>query len=83
MTLMLMQKTTPSEPWKVPEKTPVRQKTLNPTWNHRMIFTIALDSSQAVVAPDKIIAIMYGSAANIPVLIVSSNVAQLRLEPDF
>ena len=68
-----MQKLTPSdEPWKVPDKTPVRPKTLNPTWNTRMMFTTALDSAQAVAAPDKVIAIVCGTAPFIvPILILS------------
>jgi hypothetical protein len=54
----MMQKATPAEPWKVSEKTPVQKKTINPTWNHRMTFSIALDSTQIVAAPDKVHAIM-------------------------
>jgi hypothetical protein len=56
---MAMQKTAPSEPWKARDKTPVQKKTLNPIWNHCMVFPVALDSAQAVVAPDKVLAIMY------------------------
>jgi hypothetical protein len=60
---MTMQKSSPPEPWKVRDKTPVQKKTLNPTWNHCMVFPVALDSAQAVVAPDKVLAIMYGSSS--------------------
>jgi hypothetical protein len=60
---MILQRTTPSEPWKVRDRTPVQKKTINPTWNHCMIFPIALDSSQSVVAPDKVHAVMCCSAS--------------------
>lgn len=56
---MVQQKAAPAEPWKVADKTPVQKKTINPTWNHRMTFSIALDASQAVAAPDKVHAIIY------------------------
>ena len=56
--LISTQKAAPAEPWKVSDKTPVQKKTLNPVWNYSMIFSIALDSAQAVAAPDKVHAIM-------------------------
>ncbi len=68
---MLIQKSIPSEPWNVPDKTAVRQKTLNPTWNHRMTFTTALDSAQSVMAPDKVIAIVYGNTSYTPRFMIS------------
>jgi quinol-cytochrome oxidoreductase complex cytochrome b subunit len=57
--LIMTQKTAPAEPWKVADKTPVQKKTINPTWNHRMTFSIALDASQTVASPDKVHAIMF------------------------
>jgi hypothetical protein len=63
--LILMQKAAPAEPWKVADKTPVQKKTINPTWNHRMTFSIALDASQAVAAPDKVHAIMFAAPRSV------------------